>query len=150
MYDAKYHAAWKKRNPDKVKANAKRYAVKNAAKLKKYRELNKHVHRTYLKLWARRFRAKPGNRENIRHRQIIRRYGLTQEQFAVMLKKQGSRCGVCRKSIKPAHRGKDAACIDHCHKSGKVRGLLCFNCNCGIGQFKDKPALLRKAIKWIA
>jgi hypothetical protein len=40
--------------------------------------------------------------------------------------------------------------VDHCHKINKLRGVLCANCNSGLGQFKDNPTLLRKAIGYLA
>lgn len=56
-----------------------------------------------------------------------RRYGLSQEEFIAMLVKQGGHCALC---VGPA------VCVDHSHITGKVRGLLCFPCNLGLGYFE--------------
>ena len=52
----------------------------------------------------------------------------------------------------PAHRkgqSLDVVAVDHCHKSGQIRGLLCNACNKGLGLFKDSPIILEKAIKYL-
>nr|WP_246215170.1 endonuclease VII domain-containing protein [Modestobacter muralis] len=58
-----------------------------------------------------------------------------------MLADQGGLCGLCRAA--------PAAHVDHDHATGAVRDLLCFNCNGGLGQFKDDPALLRAAARYL-
>jgi hypothetical protein len=58
---------------------------------------------------------------------------------------QGGRCKICLRQLgssKSAH-------LDHCHSSGKVRGLLCFGCNCGLGLFRDKVQDMTKAVEYL-
>jgi hypothetical protein len=74
-----------------------------------------------------------------------RLYGITPEQFDSMLLAQDGRCFICRNNFKDA---RDTH-VDHCHKSGKVRSLLCSNCNTGLGQFKDSPEILKKAADYL-
>lgn len=84
-------------------------------------------------------------REN--HRTIwLRQYGLTPETYAEMFAAQGDRCKICGTSEAPA-RG--SFCVDHDHKTGKVRGILCSECNTGLGKFRDDPDLLRAAIAYL-
>lgn len=76
------------------------------------------------------------------------RYGITSEQYAEMLAAQGGRCAICR-TESPGGRKKMMS-VDHCHSSNKVRGLLCTNCNAGLGHFRDDPDLLRAAVAYLA
>jgi hypothetical protein len=59
-----------------------------------------------------------------------------------MLEEQGGKCPICRK--------RKARHVDHDHVSGAVRGILCFNCNGGLGRFEDDPVKLRRAIAYLA
>lgn len=77
---------------------------------------------------------------------IKRLYGLTQQDFNVRLKAQGGRCAIC-KDVLTLREGMTA--IDHCHTSGRVRGILCRGCNLGLGHFKDSPASLHQAILYL-
>jgi hypothetical protein len=62
---------------------------------------------------------------------MMRRYGITVAQFNEMWDKQGGRCAICpRPFAKTPH-------IDHCHISGKIRGLLCFTCNIRLGWYEQ-------------
>ena len=72
-------------------------------------------------------------------------YGLTQEAFDAMLAAQGGGCAVCKE---PRADGRSMN-VDHDHKSGIVRGLLCFRCNRGIGLFRDDPARLTAAATYL-
>ena len=70
-------------------------------------------------------------------------YGLTKEAYELMRKEQKNRCKICNtKFFKTPH-------VDHCHKSGKIRGLLCFYCNNGLGIFKDNPMFLLEAARYL-
>jgi hypothetical protein len=67
-----------------------------------------------------------------------------------MLKKQNNCCGICKKHISEALlTRKSNLCVDHDHKTGKIRGLLCDNCNRGIGLLGDNIDILRNAIGYL-
>lgn len=70
-------------------------------------------------------------------------YGLTPENYETMLKEQNNRCKICSETFT------STAHVDHCHTTGKVRGLLCGNCNHGLGKFKDNTKLLQNAITYL-
>ncbi len=72
---------------------------------------------------------------------LKRRYGITAAEADAMLTAQGGLCAVCRTA--PAAR------VDHDHVTGRVRALLCFNCNGGLGQFKDDPEVMRAAAVYV-
>jgi hypothetical protein len=72
---------------------------------------------------------------------LKRRYGITAKEADTMLAEQGGLCAICRAA--------PAAHVDHDHATGRVRQLLCFNCNGGLGQFKDDPTMLREAARYV-
>lgn len=76
----------------------------------------------------------------------VRRYGLTEAQFRELLEKQKGCCAICGTDT-PGGQGRFH--VDHCHKSGHVRGLLCSNCNTGLGQFKDSPGLMLRGADYL-
>ena len=127
-----------------------RRAARNATQ-RRYRERNKHKEREYLS----------NNRDRINARERARRaadptinrkyhlkklYGITPAQFDALLLSQNGKCAICKTD---APGGKGAWHVDHCHHTGKVRGLLCHDCNTGIGKLKDSPRLLRDAISYL-
>ena len=69
------------------------------------------------------------------------RYGLEAGEFNEILLDQGDLCALCGEQ--------PAAHVDHCHEKGHVRGILCFNCNGGLGQFRDRVDILKKAIDYL-
>jgi hypothetical protein len=75
----------------------------------------------------------------------LRAKGTNAEQYCELSHEQGGRCAICRR--KP---GKRRLAVDHCHKTGQIRGLLCGRCNIGLGHFKDSPKRLRAAIAYLA
>jgi hypothetical protein len=72
---------------------------------------------------------------------LKRRYGITAEDADAMFEAQEGLCAICRAA--PAEH------VDHDHETGAVRELLCFNCNGGLGQFKDAPAVMRAAADYV-
>lgn len=70
-------------------------------------------------------------------------YGISPEKYAEMVEAQHGECAICH-----AHHG-DGLYVDHDHKTGEVRGLLCNACNVGIGRFNDDPELLKKALEFL-
>ncbi len=73
-------------------------------------------------------------------------YGLTLDQYKEMLCAQGFRCAICRKSHKVF---KKKLAVDHNHRTGKIRGLLCHHCNSALGNFKDHVLYLQSAVKYL-
>ncbi|MBU0615832.1 MAG: endonuclease VII domain-containing protein [Nanoarchaeota archaeon] len=72
------------------------------------------------------------------------RYGISFEEYDKMLENQRGLCSICfRKSKAKLH-------VDHCHKTDKVRGLLCGNCNRAIGLMKDDIEILKNAINYLS
>ncbi len=78
----------------------------------------------------------------------FRRYGITREQYEQMFEAQGHKCRLCGSEKAGAGRDKQW-CIDHCHKTNRVRGILCHNCNTALGYYErlvgtmGEAALLR-------
>ena len=87
-------------------------------------------------------------RENGKHRwaAIKNNYGLSQEGYEAMLKRQNDCCAICD-SPSPGGHGKWH--VDHNHSTGEVRGLLCNLCNSALGKFKDSPTILKAAAAYL-
>lgn len=85
-----------------------------------------------------------------RIKELKYKYGISLEEYDILFQKQNGVCAICGKN-KKEQRGKrnDCLSIDHDHKTGKIRGLLCSTCNWGLGQFRDDPLLLLKAIEYL-
>ena len=86
----------------------------------------------------RRRAADPDLRDKCR----VQSYGLSLQDYRAMLERQGKVCGICKTPGKPL-------CGDHCHATGKVRGLLCRDCNLGLGNYKDNPVFTRAATAYL-
>lgn len=95
------------------------------------------------------FRLNPINKEKIkkyRRKSIIKNiYGLTEKQYIDLLSSQNNCCAICKSSeasVRTFH-------VDHCHKTGLVRGLLCHYCNTAIGLLKEDVNILNNAITYL-
>ena len=131
------------------KADGSYDAMKEATRLRmqKWRANNPERARTKSREDMRRFRAlRPKEFKKYYRVQQLRKYGLTIEEYEYILIKQNGRCAIC-KTDSPA-RGKTWA-LDHCHTTGKVRGILCQNCNLMLGNGKDSPSILRAAVIYL-
>lgn len=86
-------------------------------------------------------------RQTGRRREAYRKYGMQLEDYVRMLKKQAGSCAICGSTVSGGRGGRMQ--VDHCHNTGKVRGLLCARCNRGLACFKDSANLLRLAARYI-
>jgi hypothetical protein len=90
--------------------------------------------------------AKPGRARKDRRYNLKRYYGITEIQYEAMEEAQGGACAICGFIPKPhEHR----LCVDHCHNSQEIRGLLCHWCNIALGRFKDDPNIIKAAFKYL-
>ena len=81
----------------------------------------------------------------------VRNYGITDAILAQMKKEQDNKCYLCNTEgfLIGKNNHTEKLAVDHNHKTGKVRKLLCHNCNRGLGLLMDSPELLRKAAEYI-
>lgn len=80
-------------------------------------------------------------------------FGITVSEYEEMAERQNHRCAICgeQESVVDAKENGSTKrlAVDHCHDTGKVRGLLCQRCNMGLGYFRDRPDLLSLASKYL-
>ncbi len=113
--------------------------------------------RTYSKLNSSiiKIRKREDYRNNVvekRKKSILSNKNYTIEQYDKLIKKQKGKCEICKKpevKINKASGEMKPLCLDHNHKTGKVRGLLCSKCNYALGFYSDSPSLLEKAAEYL-
>jgi hypothetical protein len=111
---------WRKKNPEKYLRSAAKYRNNNRTKIREYK--------------------------------LGVKYGVTLEEYAKMFQTQNGRCAICGKeeiTINFGTKQVQALAVDHCHKTGKIRELLCQDCNQGLGLFNDDPDRIQKAADYI-
>lgn len=93
----------------------------------------------------RRYRTKNCAKTRISKRKVqLSKYGLTIEAYAVLLETQQGVCKICHERPDGQHLS-----VDHDHKTGRVRGLLCSACNLGIGSLRDDPVRIQSALTYV-
>ena len=120
---------------------------------KKYRNECKECRNKYnLNLYHTNPKQKDNHRKASWKHQIYKAYNLTVEAFRILESKQGGRCAICKRSkeeIKRERKKFYEFSVDHNHKTGKVRGLLCPTCNTLLGHAKDDIQILYNAIEYL-
>lgn len=120
----------------------RQYRAKNKAKLAEYVRVWKQNNRDRVRAYA-----QPAyDPVKARAKGLRRKFGLTVAAFEAMRAAQDNKCAVCATAT-PGGRG--TWHVDHDHATGKIRQLLCQNCNIGLGNFQDNPLLLEKAAKYL-
>jgi len=84
-----------------------------------------------------------------RNHRLIKKYGITQADYERMLQEQGGVCGICGGQPDITRHGITRLAIDHDHATGKIRGLLCNNCNAGMGIIGDTVEHLERAAEYL-
>jgi hypothetical protein len=116
-------------------------------KRESYDKLKRHIrYKEYKKeslAYQRIYRKSLGKkaREKLKLARIYTRYKITPEEYKNLCIKQKYRCVICHKKV--------PLCVDHNHKTGAVRGLICRHCNALLGHAFDKVAVLRTAIQYL-
>lgn len=134
---------YRKNNPEKIKnVNRICYLNKREQRIKKQKQYsleNKDRIKAYRKEWLKR---KP---DYSKRNDLKRKYNLELEEFDKMMQGQGNSCLTCGKLFKK----RSDAHVDHCHKTQKVRGLLCSHCNTAIGLVYEKEETLQNMINYL-
>jgi hypothetical protein len=92
------------------------------------------------------WKKNPLPKEVQRERNLKKSFGITIGDYERLLEKQGGVCAIC--GVSACSSGRNFA-VDHCHKSGNIRGLLCKFCNTALGQFQDSKQNLLNAISYL-
>lgn len=110
-------------------------------------------HQRYLRAARKRRRIKkfsPAQRTAFHQRKRMGKYGINVDTYNSMFLSQKGVCAICGQPETKLVRDKiSALAVDHCHSTGKVRGLLCVRCNMGIGHFKDSLEVLEAAYHYL-
>lgn len=117
-----------KKNPEKYREKAKAWRKKNPDKFKEQLKNSQKKH----------------NKKNCRKQHLKTRFKLSVEEYLIILERQKQVCKICMKD----NNGKNFA-VDHDHKTGTIRGLLCQKCNIGLGMFDDNIGFLEAAIVYL-
>lgn len=107
-------------------------AIKNKA----VREKDRKAYNKSMSDW------KDSKKDRLKEKRYIKKYGINLNEYGEMYSSQEGKCAICNDSF-------ESLVVDHCHKSGKVRGLLCLACNTALGFFRDKIASLESAILYL-
>ena len=126
-YYKDYHARNARKKAAKSKAWREAHPIKAKRRIKEYR--NKHPDRV---------------KQTARKVHLMKKFGITQEDYLQILAQQNGVCAICGHPPK-----KRNLAIDHDHKTGKIRGLLCYMCNYGLGVFRDDIKRLKAAANYL-
>lgn len=136
MTDAEKQRRYAERHPDRVEARVKAWRAANPEHIKAYQA-------------ERALRARADDLLVKRRANFRTKYALTLEGVQAMLDAQDGVCLICRKALTLGGRSATSGHVDHDHTTGRVRGVLCSNCNTALGKFRDDPDLLRSAIAYL-
>lgn len=138
-----YYKDYYQKNKERINARNSAYNKENAEKMakakRKWAANNKEKTFAYKKKW------KDGNPPKLRCGHLRKKYGITLAQWEELFTQQGNCCAVC----KTTDPGTQNWHTDHCHTTGKVRGILCSRCNLGIGRFKDNADLFEAVAAYL-
>lgn len=140
-----YDRAWRAKNRDRLRKLAQKWRDSNRERVRanhlRWTRENRERHLEYGRKW----RAKHPRR---RYSHVLKnQYGITLDQLTAMIAGQGNACAICRKDFSSLPRRHIH--VDHNHRSGAVRGILCSNCNTMIGHAHDSQEILSLGIAYL-
>ena len=125
-----------------IKSIKKKNREKRNAYKKEWRNKNKHKAKEYYEKVYKFKEDKNKTRDN----RFKRTYGISLDDYNQMLIDQKGCCLICEKHASELNK---SLAIDHCHKTGKIRGLLCSRCNVGIGLLEEDLKIFENCIKYL-
>jgi hypothetical protein len=140
-----YSKEYRKNNPEKIKATNKDQYEKHG---EKYLERKKEKYKSDPAIRSKRIEAYRKYRlthlDQIESARRKKKYGLTDDDYARLVKDAGTNCPICKQSF-----GENKPVIDHSHKTNIVRGIICHKCNLALGLFNDNINILLNAINYL-
>ncbi len=136
---------WKKRNKEKVASYQKEWRENNIDKRKEAKKEGYESNKERAKTHNKEFITKNPLYHVNKHLQST--YGISLEEYTELLEKQNHQCAGC--GIEATKTPRQKLYVDHCHKTEKVRGLLCQHCNTALGMAKDSIETLSKLISYL-
>ncbi len=147
-----YQRNWYLKNKEEHSKASKTWSANNKEKHAKQKASwvakNKEKHAKTTKQWS---IDNPERFAYLQKQHSLRQFGITVEEYDFLVGLQNSLCTICDKpetQLNKKGTPRDLS-VDHCHKTGRIRGLLCASCNLGIGHFKDDIELLKRAINYL-
>lgn len=110
-------------------------------RVQRWRDANADRYAAYRREYA----ARPERKRAMRDAYYRRTFGISADEFDVLLEAQGGCCAICRKRPERAA----SLHLDHCHDTGAIRGILCGRCNQGLGLFGDDVGMLDAAVRYL-
>lgn len=143
-----YAKKWREENKEKMRAYRAVYRERNRELLAQKRNAWLAANREHIlerkRIWYRENKEK--SVASARHSYYTRKYGITPEEAVAMFEAQGSVCKICKSDTPGSSKNWH---VDHCHSTGKVRGILCNHCNLMLGYAKDNQQILCAAIEYL-
>lgn len=140
---------WRIKNKEHISEYNKNYKIKNKEKISNY---NKLYRENNLDLENERTKKYHQQNPEVKRKSIRKsRYLINNDEFEIKLKNQNYVCAICKEpeSVKHKNGNIKSLAVDHCHNTGKIRGLLCFRCNGTLGKVKEDINLLKDMIKYL-
>lgn len=154
MFDkAAYLKEWRSHNKEAVQEHQRVQYEKEREQRLEYQRAYNTANAAILKAKAkvrrenRTAEQKAAEREAKSEKALLRRYGLTKSEWSQRLQKQNDLCALCREPGRTGKYGK--LNVDHCHETGRVRGLLCNRCNHALGNLGDNAEGLARALAYV-
>jgi len=141
---------WRRKNRKKGVEYTKQWQQNNPEKALRLKRLYRERHPDRVRVQVQtahqkygRQRYQPGRWRRL----LMRKYGITEQEYLGMLERQGGVCAICKNGQSCGDR--QNLYVDHCHQTNRVRGLLCMKCNTVLGMLGDDTSVLVKAVRYL-
>jgi hypothetical protein len=147
---------------EEIKEHRRQYRQDKKEEIRAYNKKYAEENPELIKLWGKNYREGTAEKNNERARQwaednpigikaqrLLKNYTMSLEEWVNMWEKQDGKCAICKVELTPKGQGGTCVAVDHCHRTGAIRSLLCQQHNKGLGHFNDDPELLRATADYI-